>query len=202
MPNVYRVRTVLTGVAGSPWYSNLHFQPPPEHGIASLTTLVRNFWVGIGGVIGTPIKAQVDPDIIVMDEATGQTTDVVTSPTAVVNFEQPGPLGPNASQGLIRINTGQYRNGRKVIGHMFIPGVRVAGYGADGNFTAGLPTLWATEGEKLRTTSEGGNVPGFGVYSRPRLPSVLPLPPAPGQFFLANKVTSTNIPAVLRSRRN
>lgn len=201
MPSVFRVRTIFTGVAGTPWYTNMHFQPPPEYGISPLTTLVRNFWSGISGTLGTPVKCQVESDIVEMDEGTGEIIGSTSAPVAVLNFDQPGPLGPNASQGLLRINTGQYANGRKVIGHVFIPAVRSAGYGADGNFTAGLPTLWATEGDKLRTTSQGGNLPGFGVYSRPRL-SILPLPVKPGKFYGATSVTSTNKPAVLRSRRD
>lgn len=197
---MYRVRTILTGVAGSPWYSNFYFDPSAEFGEAGLTTAVHDYWASLKGGIHTGISIQVQPDIAVIDPELGEITDYVSSPVAVVSgTDSTRPL-PYQTQVLTRFNTGGVVAGRRVIGHTFTPGVCEYSLGADGQFT----TTWVAElqnaANTLRTYTAGGLISGLCVWSRPKhVGGVLV---RAGSTHLVNGCATQAKPAVLRSRRD
>jgi hypothetical protein len=64
----------------------------------------------------------VDPEVFLIDQATGEPTGIESTSTAQVLGAQTADPLPWATQGLVRWTTGTFIGGRQVRGHTFIPG--------------------------------------------------------------------------------
>lgn len=116
-----RVRTVFTGVAGTPWYSNLYFGdtslPADAH------AAVVDFWALIGPYIHTSVDWTVESEVTVLSILTGQPTSQTSVGAISGGGTASGQPLPWATQGLLRARTEAYANGRNVRGRIFIPGL-------------------------------------------------------------------------------
>lgn len=157
-----RVRSISTGVAGSPYYTNLFFG-----GTADATTAqaaadaVESFWTDLAAWMANDVTTVVESAVAVLDEASGQPINVLTTSTTPVVGTNTGEILPLATQGLIRWNTGQFLNGRQVIGRTFIP-VPTETSSLDGQPTAAYLTGIGTAGDSLL----GAAGATFVIYSR------------------------------------
>lgn len=132
-----RVRTVWSGVAGSPYYTNMYFTFVQDQAVAA-GTAVDLFWDALKAGIDTGVTARVEAEQAIVDDATGDTVDTETSGVAFETFgEDPGDPMPGFTQGLVRWQTATFVGGRRIKGRTFIPavtegsnqnGVPVAGY--------------------------------------------------------------------------
>lgn len=132
---IYRVRTVWTGVAGSPYYTNLYFTE-----IGGTAQEARNavnaVFANMLASIRNDLRFTIETDVAVIDEVTGDIERVETTTTALtgVGTSTEDPLPP-ADQALMRLRTGVYNGGREIRGRVFVPGgVQTA---SDG----GVPTV-------------------------------------------------------------
>lgn len=117
-----RVRSTLTGVAGSPYYTNLYFGGVADTPAAQAAAdAVEAFWTDLAPWMANDVTTVVESAVAVLDEPTGQPVNVLTTTTSPVVGTNTGEILPLATQGLIRWNTGQFLNGRQVIGRTFIP---------------------------------------------------------------------------------
>jgi hypothetical protein len=117
-----RIRTVFTGVAGTPWYSNLYFLNDGGTSIAATaTTWVTAFWNSLDNQMGAGISWATDPEVPTFNQATGKITktDAVTPGTGTSSGV--GEVLPYATQLLIRLVTDEFVNGRRVRGRIFVP---------------------------------------------------------------------------------
>lgn len=132
---MYRVRTVWTGVAGSPYYTNLYFTE--EGGTAQeARNGVNVVFANMLASIRNDLTFTIETDVPVIDEATGDITrvEVTTTPLTGTGTSSEDPLPP-ADQTLMRLRTGAYAGGREIRGRVFVPGaVQTA---SDG----GVPTV-------------------------------------------------------------
>lgn len=122
MVDMYRVRTVFTGVAGSPWYSN-HYFTVDQTTPASAISAVNGFWGGLVGYISDEVTISVRGEVLTIQSETGQA--VGAAALSNVNFigTNSGEKLPLATQGLVTWQTGSFQSGRRVIGKTFIPGL-------------------------------------------------------------------------------
>lgn len=131
---MFRVRTVFTGVQGTPWLSTMYFDE--SAGTAqNAATAVGAFWAEVDGQLSNLVNWQTEADVSLIDTDTGVLQGVIS--TSPVNGS--GSLSTEAlgwvTQGLIRWRTGSIINGRSLRGRTFIPGLTSTGLD-DGQMSA------------------------------------------------------------------
>lgn len=194
MGDVYRVRTVFTGVTGTPWLSTQFFETvdPPSLAEATAAQLkVRNFVNGYISAVSSTVSIAVQSTVDLLSETSGDLVDSFEcGPFAGVGTLAGDPL-PWAVQGSMRINTGVVRNGRRVRGKVFLPGA------TENVNTAGAPTATyiADVNSAGATLLAAPASPGLCVWRRP-------VNGAGGEAVTANGVDTLGYWAVLRSRRD
>jgi len=183
-----RVRTVMTGVAGSPYYSNLYFGGTTLGEAFAAVEAVDNFWIANQALICTPLVWDIEPDVAQIDPATGQI--IAMHATAGDNglFAGSGEAAPTSSQLLCRFFTGQYRNGRQVRGRMYMPYLVITIID-DGRVLASAAALVVGRLNDLLTEASAAG--GLVVYSRTH-----------GEEFPVTAASVWNELAVQRSRRD
>lgn len=190
MVDIYRVQTVLTGVAGSPWYSNLFFSADGVDPQACATR-VRGYWLLLAPQIGLGVTAQVNAETLQLDDATGEVVAGHPTPQAVATMTGTGEVLPPATQGLIKFKTLQVRNGRRVQGRSFIPWMLESN-----NANGGVPTSTFLNAAQAAGDHLQLNVPTpFGVWRRP-------VSGAGGEYVTCTATIPWAKWAVLRSRRD
>ena len=179
-----RTTTVMTGIAGSPYYSSFHFEGTLQAEADAAAAATRTFWDGVSSSISSLVTINVQDEVEVVDVASGQTTQVYQSPTTPVSGVPNTEIMPTYSQGLVRWLTGIYVGGRQLRGRTFIPGV-VEAVSSGGVPAASYIADTLAAANALLGTSD------FGIYS-----------PTHGQFVLGATASVWDQWAVLRSRRD
>lgn len=185
MANLYRVQTVFTGVAGSPYYSTFHFSA----GFGSASAAVAaagGFWGVVDASLYNELTWDIPGEVEVINDETGNIIAVENAtPQNGTGALSAQPLPP-ATQGLLRWRTGSFVGGREIRGKTFVPGLTISA-AADGQPT---PTI-ITALENAATALVGSPSAQLVVYSRTNGTSApVTASSAWGQF------------AVLRSRRD
>lgn len=191
---MFRVRVVATGVAGSPWYVNMHFDTGTAQGAAEKA---RAFFAGIAADLSSAITYTVQGEVGIVNVATGELEDVAPVTVAPLQGGGVAALAPTATQGLVRINTNVIRLGRRVQGRIFVPGLTPATVGTNG--APATPFLGRLQ-TAANVLSESATAPILGVYSPPRVltgPVVLP-----GSFSPASGAIARSKFGSIRSRRD
>lgn len=122
---IARIRTIFTGVAGTPWYSNFYFD---DDGTAAgvYQTKVLAFWTAlVPGHMRSGITATMVNPIPIMTAA-GSIVSVVTGAGGSTNGSQSVDPLPPATQALLRLHTGVFEGGREIRGRVFVPGLTEA----------------------------------------------------------------------------
>lgn len=129
---MYRVRTVFTGVPGTPYYSNLYFTQ--EGGtVAQARAAVNTFWEANKALITVNLKWSIELEVPIIDEVTG---DVISVAAGTTTYTSQGtrtetPI-PYSNQVLCRLRTGVFNGGREIRGRIFIPGFTQISQNSDG----------------------------------------------------------------------
>lgn len=185
MTELTRIRTVFTGVAGTPWYSNHYFEG--GGGLASAYgASVGNFWDALGSIMHTSAAWEVETDAAIVESTTGLIVDIDSwageSGAGDVVTE---PL-PWANQAVINWHTGVFLQGRELRGKTFVPALTQA-VNNSGVLQGVAVTDILAAADGLIADSNSG----FCVFSR--------------THFAESIVESAGVPtkiAVLRSRRD
>lgn len=183
-----RVRTVFTGVQGTPWYSNFYFGGNTEGEAAAASVATDAFWGRLAPNMCTPLVWEVEQDVPTINATTDEITEnFVVAPQggAAVNSN---PAMPLAAQALLRWRTGDYVAGRELRGRTSIPYLANA-YVTDGRPSAILLSSLTAAATSLLSESAGAG--GFAVYSRTH-----------HQWSLVNAGTPWTEFSVMRSRRD
>lgn len=192
-----RVRTVFTGVAGTPWYNNMYFNDSIAGDVSNGSVIaVNNFWTAIRGALSDNVSWVVQGEVPRIDEATGD----------LIGISNVTPLGntgsaaddelPFQTQALIRLNTSAFIHSRRLRGRIFVPAL------GESNNVGGLPTstLRASLDAAAEALIADAAAP-LVVWSRP-FAGTPENPPRIGSF---SSVDSSDVSvkwAVLRSRRD
>lgn len=184
MAQIMRVRTVFNGVQGAPYYSNLYFDattPTP----VQVTNAVTQFWQDIKAVICNDLSWTVEGDVAVIDDVTGNISDIVQGTENSSVGTDSADMCPLTTQGLIRARTGTFVAGREIRGRIFIP------CPSEGSNLQGAPTSTYTAdltGGAAALITAGVD---WVIWSRAR-----------GQSAQVGSVSTWNQWATLRSRRD
>lgn len=183
---MYRVRTVFTGVAGTPWYSNLYFAE--EGGTAAQArNAVETIWLNLMAITRDDVVYNIETDVSVIDEVTGDTIRVDNGGAVKTGAgsSTEDPLPP-MTQALVRLRTGAYVGGREVRGRVFVPGLTEVAS------DLGVPTV-AARNELQTRFSNVIALPDsiWVVWAKSR-----------GVYAVVNATSVWNQWSVLRSRRD
>lgn len=130
-----------------------HYFAKSTQSAQTVADAVVAYWTAMRTNFAASASVTTVPDVASVDQVTGQVTgtDVVT--TAKVQGAAVGDPMPGFVQGLARLLTPTYVNGRRVQGRLFLPAVTESSSGADGrpvatyssNYTAAGPALIAKD---------------------------------------------------------
>lgn len=158
-----RVRINWTGNAEG--FSVLHFEGDLDGGTNgdAAATAVDGFLGNLENYMGQFQFAQVDPEVLQVNDVTGQTEAVHT--VVKENHQGTGDAAqvPQSTMLLIRWRTGAYTNGREIRGRTFIPGLE-----ASANDGSGAPTAAVITGIGALATTLAAATPSLVVYSPTR----------------------------------
>ena len=125
MAIIQRIRTVFTGVAGTPWYSNIYVTGNEADASLEIDA-VGDFWDILAPIIVTPVVWTVEGVVANINDANGQIVSTSDNTERNGAGSQSGEALPSANQYLVRARTGVYVGGRELRGRMFIPGASEA----------------------------------------------------------------------------
>lgn len=179
-----RIQAEWTGLAGAPYLSTFYFVDGDPSTDQALADAVETLFDTATNIVSQSLRFTILPEVVrysVPSQPTGVTTVVGATHTG----DSSQGLASRATQGLIRLRTGQYRGAREVQGRIFIPGVTVQGLdGTTGNPSAAY---------QATLTAMGGSLVQLGLQVASRTAD---------QFYPVVSAAAWNRFAVLRSRRD
>jgi hypothetical protein len=192
-----RVRTIFTGVAGTPWYSNLYFADDGGTPIGSSAVgWVGDMWTAAGGAISNNLAWTIEAEVAQIDESDGELTGLTVTAGETGGGSASDDELPWQTQALGTWATDAFVHGRRVRGRLFWPGM------GESNNTAGVPTsglraALAGYMNDLITDSAGTLV----VWSRP-FEGTEDNPARTGTYHLVTGASVSAKWSVLRTRRD
>lgn len=182
---LYRVTLDWTIPSGNTANTILHFTDAVP--IQSTVDALRSGLTSLGTILTNTTSIHFRDTVDSLNDSTGQLEGVVAvaAPASVAGSATGSPVA-DASQGLIRMSTNAFLNGRRVQGRMFVPGIASSAL-VGGNLAASAVGDLA---DALAPT-----VGALCVFSRPT-------PTRGGSVSIVNALTGWSELAVLRRRRN
>lgn len=160
MTNLYRIKTVFTGLAGSPYLNTMYFREI-DSTAQQAADRAAAFWNSADSLMHTDLTWDTEADVEVIDDTSGNIVRVDnTTPSSGAGGLTADVL-PMATQGLIRLRTGSFVGGREIRGKIFVPGL------TESASTAGQPNASAvTTLETAATALIAAGGANLVVYSR------------------------------------
>lgn len=198
--SLVRVQTVWTGVAGSPYYTNLYcIGPASTNNGNDMAAAWRVFLQSMSATLAQGLVATIDPEILEFDETTGNVTGAGSTLQTPVAMTSAGDQLPHANQALIQWTTNGIVHNRRVRGRTFIPGV-MEGH----NGPTGIPASIVTN--PLQSAIDAYLVTMAGrarIWAQPYAGNADGSnPPRPGSAHAIQSGKVAPFWAVLRSRRD
>lgn len=201
MPNVYRVRSLWTGVAGAPWYSTQYFEAlsaVSATGAQDAASAVSAFWSAFAIHIHSDGTLDIEDTVDVLNELNGDLVDSFSTTTAPTQPSGAGDKLPPVTQGLLRLDTGIILDSHRIKGRVFIPAPLEAD-STGGAPSAAYQTDLDTAANSLIAST--ANM-ALCVWHRPKFTGDPPVLTRNGQAVVANSVSPSATWSFLRSRRD
>lgn len=200
MAIVARTTTVHKLPDGGIGYTNFHFlteltTPTPEDWIEQ----TYDFWESIKGTRSTYHTATVQPEVPLIEVASGEITDMTSATGAVSVGTLSSEALPAAAQGLLSLVTSEFNAGRRLRGRVFIPGATEAD--SQGRPSTSYQAAILLAGNNLIADSTAAP---WAVYGAPLPERQGKNKTLPARSGLAGPITATTARgywASLRSRR-
>nr|CRY97399.1 hypothetical protein [uncultured prokaryote] len=158
----------MTGVTGSPWYTNHYFDAA---GIPLVCQQkVEDFWALVAVGMNNDVDIVVQGTLLLIDEETGVIDSADVLSDIALSGSNADDVLPPGTQGLVTWRTGTYAYGRPVAGRTFIPGF------TEGNSLDGSPsgsTVSAMNAAAAAMISPDPDAQ-FGIWTRPRYTDTRP----------------------------
>lgn len=203
-PIVHRVRTVITGVSGGPWYTNFYFghtaagQPAADWG----KTRTLAWWDALRVNMVAGAQITVLGEVPAYDAVTGEVIRVYGGQDTTRATQLAGDPLPPANQMFVKFSTAEVRRRRLIRGGAFIPRMPEAG-SVDGRPDAGLRTAAQNALNALISPPAPDGTGNLCVWARPRDVQVVGATiRLPGVAALVENASIKTEFAVLRSRRD
>jgi hypothetical protein len=182
--SMLRVRINWSGL--NTGFSVMHFLPAvDDQASADDAAAAVTAWLQVlDNFLRVNQTAQVDPEVLEIQVATGTTLGSFTVSESPVTGADSNDAVPNASMALVRWRTGIYVSGREIRGRTFIPGLTEASLDANGNLGT-TPISAIDAGSNLLIAGDP-----LAIYS-----------PTRGSAATVTQASTWSEFAVLRSRR-
>lgn len=199
--SLVRVQTIWSGVAGSPYYTNLYaLGPLSTNNGNDLADALEVFYSAITDRVAPGVSIQIQPELLEFNETDGVVTGAGSTSQLAVTGVGAGDALPPATQGLIRWTTEGIVHNRRVRGRTFLPSPVETD-----NLSTGVPSsVYISDvdnaAEALLTTMTGR----MRVWSQPHSEDP-PNPNNPNRLGSAHAITGVSVApfwAILRSRRD
>jgi hypothetical protein len=187
MASIGAVRTVWSGVGGSPFYSTIRYLV----GGSATGQEVVDEWETVldsaSPAFDNALVAVIDPEITIIESTTGTLTGTLAVTGATVSMDGSGDAIPPANQLLVQLSTPNIVAGRRLRGRLFLPGMLEANSDVNGAPTSGL----RSDIDALFATMVTNLADSWCIYS-----------PTHRVYATVNGASCWNKFAVLRSRRD
>ena len=188
MAELRQVDTVWTGLAGSPYFTQLTFEKQAGNA-TPIAAAVRTWLNSMSAMLAIGLKAQIGAEQTIIDSTTGQPVGLESSAAQLpVDFTGGTDALPPANQFLLRLATSQFNAGRRLQGRVFIPGTREVD-SVNGTVDSTRLTALNTSAAGLVTAT--ATIGKWSVYSRTHK-----------AWASVDSATAWSQFAVLRSRRD
>lgn len=121
MTAIRKVRTVVTGVAGSPYYMTMYMDP----GVGTPTQNLANWAQFTTNTVASALRAgahyQTGPDIDLIDDVDGSLVGRESGTSVLLTGTSSADFLPPQVQLLVRWHTGVFVGGRELVGRTFLP---------------------------------------------------------------------------------
>lgn len=203
MTNMARVKVRWHGFTGSPGYSNFFFREwndgqwnPTVAEAAGVTGKVWNYFDKIRLAFPPVVNLTVESDVEVIDDATGQMTNVLNAGSRPTIVGTSGAANYAAAAGVVtNWTTAGVKRGRRVRGRTFLVPVSSGVFENNGTVAAGWMTTFSDAAAYL--VAPAADSADFGVWSRPSAVGA-----NDGTWHAATGSRVPDLAAVLRSRRD
>jgi hypothetical protein len=185
MASLSRVRTVFTGVAGTPWYSNLYFDVD-EGSTGAIRVALSEFWTDIENAGSALVSWTVEGEVTVIESTDGHLVTVQAGSNLTGSFANTGNELPWANQFLVNLHTGNWANNRELQGRWNLPGF-VTGNVEDGVWSSAATASIQGSLDTFLTAVD----PSWVVWSKTH-----------GAYAPVTSAVANPGPAILRSRRD
>jgi hypothetical protein len=156
---MYRVRTVWTGIAGTPFLTTTYFDASAYASSAAVTNMAA-FWDAIPTHININLDWQVQGDVDIVDPVTGQITAIESNTPESGSGSSSLEVLSLGTCGLINLRTGVYVAGREIRGKLYVPGP------TEGSSIQGTPgAAYASALQTAFDTLQSPSGPQLVVYS-------------------------------------
>lgn len=199
--SLVRVQTTWTGVAGSPYYTNLYaIGPLTTNNGEDLAAAWFTFLGSLSGTLSGGMVATIDPELLEFNETDGAVTGAATRTTSIVNFSATGDVLPRANQLLLQWTTNGIVNNRRVRGRTFLPGALESHNSSAGTPLTVLGTPVNSAIAALLTTMSGR----MRIWAQPHTATPEKPKPVtrPGSAWPVQTGAIAPYWAILRSRRD
>lgn len=179
-----RVRTIFSGVTGSPWlqvsyWTGTDNQTQADAAVAAISA----FWGAVDNLMGTSVSWVTDPEVAVLTTAGVRTGGFVTTPGGGTGSSGTSLL-PISTQALVRLLTGSFIAGRQVRGQINVPGLTTTQLSSAGQLASAAQTTIQTAANTLNSAT----APDLVVWSRKNATAIA--------------VSTVSVPVVFSVRRS
>jgi hypothetical protein len=119
MADAKRIRVIWSSPTSDTWVSTFWFQAADT--ASSCASAVVTFANAIKGKIGNAVTGALDPSCYTIDLATMKPTGITAVSGTISGVGASGDVLPYSTQGLMRLRTGVFVNGREMRGRLFLP---------------------------------------------------------------------------------
>jgi hypothetical protein len=207
MAALYRIRTLWTGFAGAPGYSNHYFvtTDPLAAGAQTAANDLKAFWNVCQNVLPNVVTLTIDPAVATIDEVSSAQIDEValSSPPAANTGIVAGPYASPAGM-CVTWNTSSFLYGRRVRGRTYVVPIASSSYATGGVLTSTIVSATQTAAQALIAGTSN-----FVVYTRKRefkaadpAKGTKEVSERPGAFSAVTSALVRPKVAVLTSRRD
>ena len=184
MPSAHKCLVVWTGLEGSPYLSTFHVNAA----LFPTATDVQNLMAGTLALLCEAVSNELTANLQT-EVSTWSAPDTLVSTMTITGGSVPGVdntgNAPRATQGLLRLRTDAFNGNRRILGHIYVPGVPQGAV----DLANGKPTsAYLTELNAAAAVMDGGAMLVAGRKSN--------------TFYETTTVTADSEFAVLRSRRD
>lgn len=157
-----RVQGTFTLAPGSPYYNALYFGGLTQGEAQAAAVAAASFWGHLDNALRADMAYTTGSEVELVDITSGQVTDVFSVTPADVDFTGTLEPLPPANQGLVRLRTNFFANGRRIRGRIFVPGP-TEGWTSTGSVNG--TTLTNLQDAVNLLIANGGAAGGLQVYS-------------------------------------